>query len=79
MIIRINILFTFSLLLISCRAKNVIKLNDERINETGGTEQPLDTLAAYRKMPGKPKTVHVDGYYRKDSTYVKEHWRTEKE
>jgi hypothetical protein len=25
---------------------------------------------------GVPKTVHVNGYYRKDGTYVREHYRS---
>jgi hypothetical protein len=25
---------------------------------------------------GRPKTVHVDGYYRTDGTYVREHFRS---
>ncbi|MFH1231011.1 MAG: hypothetical protein V1709_05885 [Planctomycetota bacterium] len=28
------------------------------------------------KTTGRPKTVHVDGYYRKDGTYVKGHYRS---
>jgi len=40
---------------------------------------PLDTLAAYRKAPGKPKTVKVKAYTKKDGTTVQEHYRTPKE
>lgn len=28
------------------------------------------------KLTGRPKTVHVNGYYRKDGTYVKPHYRS---
>jgi len=40
---------------------------------------PLDTLAAYRKRPGQPRTIKVKAYTKKDGTTVKEHYRTPKE
>jgi hypothetical protein len=30
------------------------------------------------KLTGRPKTVHVRGYYRKDGTYVRSHYRSKK-
>ena len=64
------------ILLLSCAPKG-IRLTEAQLNDTAGvTHSTFDTLAAYRKMPGGPKTVTVQGYYRSDSTYVPAHTRT---
>lgn len=73
----ITILIIFTLI-ISCNKHYV---SEQRVlNDTiSGALEPFDTLAAYRKRPGKPKTVKVKGYTRKDGKVVKEHYRTERE
>lgn len=38
--------------------------------------EPMPVLHAYRKKPGEPKTVQVQGYYKKDSTYIQPHARS---
>lgn len=68
------------LILASCAKRDYVRLSPAQMqNDTLYTTAPMDTLAAYRKRPGKPKTVQVKGYYKKDSTYVKPHARTPRE
>jgi len=69
-------LIIITLLCLSCGTPGARLTPAEAANDTGVTEGPFDTLAAWRKYPGQPKTRHVRGYYRKDSTYVKEHLRS---
>lgn len=66
------------LFLLSCAPGNTVRLTQARLQEPGGTTQPLDTLAAYRKHPGQPKSVHVKEYTRQDGTVVRGHDRSER-
>lgn len=71
--------YTFLLLLFfSCAPGNTVRLTPAQLAQEGSTTQPLDTLAAYRKHPGQPKTVPVKEYTRQDGTVVKEHYRSER-
>jgi hypothetical protein len=72
-----SIILSIIILAASCAHTNTITLSPAQVaNTTGTTQAPLDTLAAYRKMPGQPKTVWVNGYYRQDSTFIKGHYRS---
>jgi hypothetical protein len=74
-----NRLFFFallSLLILGCAPGNTVRLSESTLKQEGGTAEPLDTLAAFRKRPGQPKTVKVKAYTRKDGTKVREYKRT---
>lgn len=73
-------LLTSILVFLSCKApeRNFYLTESQVKNDTIVETGTFDTLAAFRKMPGEPKTVYVEGYYRKDSTYVAPHYRSEK-
>ena len=60
----------------SCAPKTHYITEAQLREPTPFSSEPFDTLTAYRKAPGQPKTVHVQGYYRKDSTYVAGHKRS---
>lgn len=65
-------------MLLSC-APRTGYITEAQLQDTAFvTGAPFDTLTAYRKAPGGEKTVQVSGYYRKDSTYVPAHARTER-
>jgi len=68
------------LLLLSCSSgPRQGYITTTQAQDTAFVAGPLDTLAAYRKMPGNPKTVKVKAYTKKDGSTVKEHYRTPKE
>lgn len=73
-----TLLTLFAILLLSCAPKG-IRLTQAQLEDTAGvTHAPFDTLTAYRKMPGSPRNVTVQGYYRKDSTFVPAHTRSDR-
>jgi hypothetical protein len=69
------------LLLITLSCATGVTLSPERLAEPSAATGPFDTLAAYRKAPGQPKTKYVQGHWRHtmhgtDSVYVKEYYRS---
>jgi len=77
------IIFT-GLLFITLSCATSVTLSPERLTERSTAVGSFDTLAAYRKYPGQPKTKAVAGHWRRtmhgtDSVYVKEYYRSVKE
>ncbi len=69
-----------ALLLLSCSTgPRQGHITATQLKDTTAIAGTFDTLAAYRKMPGQPKTVIVKEYLKKDGTHVKAHTRTPKE
>jgi hypothetical protein len=62
--------------LFSCTVPKAHYITQAQLRDTTYVAGTFDTLAAYRKAPGAPKTVYVKGYFKKDSTYVAPHNRS---
>jgi len=73
---KIIIYSVIAVLFFSCAAPGTVTLTPVQLEPESTASAPLDTLAAYRKYPGSPKTEYVQGYYRKDSTFVNGYWRS---
>jgi len=74
------LLTLLTLLLLSCaKGPRQGYVTATQVQDSAFVAAPFDTLAAYRKAPGKPKTVKVKAYTKKDGTTVKQHYRTPKE
>jgi len=72
--------FITAFLTVSCAAPGVT-LSPAQLSAPSAALAPLDTLAAYRKAPGQPKTEYVAGHWRHtmhgtDSVYVNPYYRS---
>jgi len=74
------IIYTLLLsLTLSCATS--VTLSPARLAEPSAAVGTFDTLAAYRKAPGQPKTEYVQGHWRHtahrtDSVYVNPYYRS---
>lgn len=55
---------------------NNSSLNTKSYNSISYTPTPVGDYGEISKETGRPKTVHVNGYTRKDGTFVKPHYRS---
>jgi hypothetical protein len=73
--VRIFVLLFFFAVSCAPRPHTISQAQVEQ-DTTSIAHEPMPLLHAYRKKPGEAKTVQVEGYHRKDSTYVDAHTRT---